>query len=131
MDTAAKASDRLDNLLAEWKAVGHLPKGWRNPGWLAHPAAIEELGKRFKYAAIHYEHNHNIPWSCKTFYGHDGIHTTDVGLHNGDMIMFQSHIAGDWNDNTWNETNYKQMRLSLQFLTDTTKVTFKTLEECL
>ena len=72
-----------------------------------------------------------MPWLCKTFYGHDGIHTTDIKVHNGDMVMFQSHIAGDWNDNIWNESNYEQMRLSLQFLTNTTEITFKTLEECL
>ena len=131
LDTLQKASDRLDELFNEWNAVGHTPVGWRNPGWLGHPAAISELGKRFKYAAIHYEHNHNIPWGCKTFYGHDGINTTDISVHNNNMIMFQSHIAGDWNDNVWNETNYQQMRMSLSHLTSTMKVQFKTLGECL
>ena len=46
------------------------------------------------------------------------------------MIMFQSHIAGDWNDNVWNEDNYKQMRLSLSHLKQY-KPKFKTLKECL
>ena len=31
-------------------------------------------------------------------------------------IFFQSHIAGDWNDNVWNEDNYLQMKESLKFL---------------
>ena len=44
--------------------------------------------------------------------------------------MFQSHIAGDWNDNVWNETNYNQMRLSLDAL-NKNKIEFKTLGECL
>jgi hypothetical protein len=131
LDTPAKASDRLDALFAEWNAAGHLPTGWRNPGWLGHPAAVQELGKRFQYAAIHYEHNHNLPWECKTFYGHDGIHTVDIKVHNQNMLMFQSHIAGDWNDNTWNEANYQQMKLSLQYLTQNNTINFKTLSECL
>ena len=46
------------------------------------------------------------------------------------MVMFQSHIAGEWNDNIWNETNYNQMRLSLKYLQDQ-KAEFKTLSECL
>ena len=45
--------------------------------------------------------------------------------------MFQSHIAGDWNDNVWNERNYQQMRMSLSHLTSTLEVQFKTLEQCL
>ena len=44
--------------------------------------------------------------------------------------MFQSHIAGEWNDNVWNEANYKQMRLSLSYLKDQ-GAKFKTLSECL
>ena len=32
-------------------------------------------------------------------------------LHNNN-IMFQSHIAGDWNDNVWNEENYNQVKFS-------------------
>ena len=44
--------------------------------------------------------------------------------------MFQSHIAGDWNDNVWNETNYNQMRLSLEALSSN-NVEYKTLGECL
>ena len=46
------------------------------------------------------------------------------------MIMFQSHIAGDWNDNVWNETNYQQMRISLEHLCKM-DFKFKTLNECL
>ena len=46
------------------------------------------------------------------------------------MIMFQSHIAGDWNDNVWNESNYNQMRLSLEHLSKM-DLKFKTLNECL
>jgi len=130
LDTFEKVKDRIDLMMSEWGKVNHIPIGWRNPGWLGHPAAISELGKTFNYAAIHYEHNHNLPWACKTFYGHDGINEVDIKTHNKDMIMFQSHIAGDWNDNVWNETNYNQMKLSLKHISQM-NVEFKTLNECL
>lgn len=130
LNTEQKAKDRINLMLKEWEAVGHKPEGWRNPGWLGNPIAIKELGKYFKYAAIHYEHNHNNKWLCKTFYGADGIDITDIKVHNDNMIMFQSHIAGDWNDNVWNETNYQQMRISLEHLCKM-DFKFKTLNECL
>jgi hypothetical protein len=116
LDTFEKVKDRINLMMDEWRKVNHIPHGWRNPGWLGHPVAIKELGKTFNYAAIHYEHNHNINWSCKTFYGHDGINETDIKIHNDNTVMFQSHIAGDWNDNVWNENNFNQMRLSLKYL---------------
>ena len=128
LNTLEKAKERIELMLEEWRKVGHMPSGWRNPGWLGHPTAISELGKIFKYAAIHYEHNHNIPWECKTFYGHDGINETDIKLHNNDMVMFQSHISGDWNDNVWNNANYEQIRLSFKHLLKH-KPKFTTLEE--
>ena len=30
--------------------------------------------------------------------------------------MFQSHIAGDWNDNVWSEENYENFRNVLEYL---------------
>ena len=60
-------------------------------------------------------------------FGADGIHTTDISTHEG-RIMFQSHIAGDWNDNCWNKTNYEQMRLSLDYL-KSQDAQFKTIQE--
>ena len=30
--------------------------------------------------------------------------------------MFQSHIAGDWNDNCWNEENYRTFSTTLESL---------------
>ena len=60
-------------------------------------------------------------------FGADGIHETDISTHDGN-IMFQSHIAGDHNDNVWNETNYQQLQLSLRHLTDQ-GIEFKTIQE--
>ena len=116
LDTELAATDRLMKCLNEWQSVGHFPKGWRNPGWLAHPNAVNSIGEYFKYAAIHTEHNHGMPWKCKTFEGCDGINQTDsIQLH-GDRFMFQSHIAGDWNDNVWSEENYENFRNVLEYL---------------
>ena len=42
--------------------------------------------------------------------------------------MFQSHIAGNHNDNVWNEDNYQQIRLSLGHL-KSQGIEFKTLNE--
>lgn len=111
--------ERLHNIRDEWNAVKHIPVGWRNPGWLCQPINTVEIGNMFRYVALHYEHNRGIKWPCVEFYGHDGIHTTEVGVHNGDMIMFQSHIFGDWNDNVWNQRNYDQIRASLAYLHET------------
>jgi hypothetical protein len=129
LDTKEKSQDRIQLMLKEWESVDHKPLGWRNPGWLGHPLAVKELGKHFKYSAIHYQHNNNLKWDCKTFYGADGIDGTNISIHNDNVIMFQSHIAGDWNDNIWNEKNYKQMRLSIEHLTINHNIKFKTLKE--
>jgi len=112
-------TDRILLMQNEWRAVGVDPKGWRNPGWICSPQSNEQLRQAFEYAAIHYEHNHGLNWgTCKTIYGHDGIHETNIKLHNGNTLMFQSHIAGNWNKNVWNEVNYNQFKLSLEFLKD-------------
>jgi len=127
LNTEQKIRNRLDLMLNEWIQVKHQPIGWRNPGWLAHPTAVHFLGQKFNYAAVHYEHNHNLQWGCKMIFGHDGINETDIKLHNGN-VMFQSHIAGDWNDNVWNESNYEQLRLSLNFL-KSQGIQFNTIQE--
>ena len=130
LDTEDKASQRIGECLSEWEKVGYKPKGWRNPGWLAHPNAIKVLGNYFDYSAIHEEHNHGISWGCKTFVGCDGIHETDkVNIHNNDTFMFQSHIAGDWNDNIWNKENYKNFKNILEFLSREYELEYKTLGE--
>lgn len=110
-------TDRILLMQNEWRDVAVDPIGWRNPGWICSPQSNEQLKQTFKYVAIHYEHNMGLNWNpCKTFYGHDGIHETDIKIHNGNCLMFQSHIAGNWNKNVWNETNYNQFKESLRFL---------------
>ena len=105
--------------MSELDSVGYKPIGWRNPGWLIHPESKKVVDKYFDYVALHNDHNHNMEWESRMFFGHDSIHDTDISLHDG-RIMFQSHIAGDWNDNVWNEENYLQFRNSIIYLLDNT-----------
>lgn len=112
-------TDRILLMQNEWRAVGVEPKVWRNPGWICSKESNEQLRQTFKFAAIHYDHNMGLNWGdCKPIYGHDGIHETNIKLHNGNCLMFQSHIAGNWNKNVWNETNYNQFKLSLDYLNE-------------
>ena len=130
LDTEDKASQRIGECLSEWEKVGYKPKGWRNPGWLAHPNAVKVLGKYFDYSAIHQEHNRGMIWDCKTFEGEDGIHKMDsINIWNTNTFMFQSHIAGDWNDNTWNKNNYENFRNVLEYLQNSYKLSYYTLGE--
>lgn len=128
-----EARERLDLCYSEWMgSIDEFPHGWRNPGWLCSPQsqrAIQYLP--IKYAAIHYEHNRGLEWRCKTFLGHDGIQMVNIQLHNDDMIMYQSHIAGSHNHNVWNENNYEQLHLSLTHLFESNNITPKLLKECL
>lgn len=129
----------IENIRREWKKCGMdiREMGWRNPGWICSEVAKKYLEETFKYAAIHHEHNRGMKWNCPTFFGHDGIHSTDISIHNiseanpGGMIMFQSHIAGNHNDNVWNESNYEQLRFSLTHLVENYDCEFKCLNECL
>lgn len=128
----------INKMLGEWnETLGDYPKGWRSPGWMINERNKELIEKLFDYVAIHYEHNQGMKWDCKTFFGHDGIQQTEIGIHNvsedGEtgMVMFQSHIAGNHNDNVWNQKNFDQLKLSLEHLVQTQNCTFKTLKECL
>lgn len=159
--------NRLLSCWDEWNACLHwedVPIGWKSPGWLCSEPSkkiIENMFFRttapkdfdrsdmdftmyswgrpfFEYAALHYEHNHNMIWkgsgfvkSFKSFFGHDGIQQTNISIHNDDMIMLTSHIAGNWNHNVWNEQNYEQLCISLDHLVEKYDCEFKTLRECI
>jgi len=118
--------ERIQMMMDEWESVGYKPLGWRNPGWMCQPYCVPHLSKEFEYAALHKEHNRNNVWDLEMLFGADGIHQTDIKLHNGD-IAFHSHICGDWNDNVWNEENYQQLDLSLGHLFENYEITPTTL----
>tara|TARA_Y100000310_G_C20486050_1_gene716906 strand:- start:167 stop:832 length:666 start_codon:yes stop_codon:yes gene_type:complete len=122
------AEQRVAECLTEWHRVGYKPKGWRNPGWVAHPESIKIIDKYFDYVALHSVHNRGVEWKSKMFFGCDSINKTDVSILDN-RIMFQSHIAGDWNDNIWNSDNYEQFKVSLDFLVNNNEIEFKTMGE--
>lgn len=113
--TEIECIDRIQRMISEWEEVNYLPKGWRNPGWICQPYCVEHLSKHFEWAALHYQHNHNLQWDLKMIFGADGINETDIKLHDG-AIMFQSHIYGNWNANEWTQSNFDQLRASLDYL---------------
>lgn len=130
LDTQSKAEDRIQQCLSEWDSVGYKPVGWRNPGWLSHPESKTVLDKYFDYVALHNEHNHDMKWKSKMLFGHDGINEVDsINIWNNNTFMFQSHIAGDWNKNCWNEENYLNFRNILRYLSTEYKLSYKTLKE--
>jgi len=126
--TEQECIDRIKMLNEEWESVGIKPKGWRNPGWVCQSYCVKHLSNNFEWAALHYEHNYNFKWDCKMLFGADGIHETNIQLHDGN-VMFQSHIFGDWNKNVWNDSNYDQLNYSLEYLVNNHDVSFKTLSE--
>jgi hypothetical protein len=137
LNTSEDCSNRYADMMQEWMECGVSVSGWRNPGWLCSPMwndyirYIKEMyNNTFEYVAVHYEHNKGMTWPCKTFFGHDGIQQEKISVHNGDMIMFQSHIAGNHNHNVWNSDNFEQLKLSLDYLTKNHSCEFKTLKEC-
>lgn len=127
------AITRLNECLTEWDKVNIIPAGWRMPGWLATQDSFDAVSEKFKYIAIHESHNNNILFknNIKLFKGADGIHRDDcnINLWNGDTIMFQSHIAGETNDNNWNKRNYETFRKVLLFLKEHYILNFKLLKE--
>lgn len=149
LDTAHTVQSRIFDMEHEWGLATdyrYIPSGWKNPGWVCHYMFNDVFRYKFRlsgpyfasdYVSLHYEHNQGMQWNCKTFFGHDGIQETNIQLHNisdthpEGMIMLTSHIAGDWNDNVWNERNYEQLRLSLTHLVENYNCGFKTLKECL
>lgn len=124
---------RLEDCMMEWQSCGiYIDElGWRNPGWLCSTQSKNWIEQSFKYVALHYEHNQNLQWNCKTFFGHDGIQQENISIHNEDMIMFQSHIYGKHNHNVWNEQNYDQLRMSLDHLFENFNIEPVLLKECL
>ncbi len=130
LDTEDKALERIGASLSEWESVGYKPKGWRNPGWLINPSIKDVVDNEFDYVALHTEHNHDLKWKSKMLFGHDGINETDsINIWNENTFMFQSHIAGDWNDNCWTEENYLNFRNVIEYLSTQYELSFKTLRE--
>ena len=112
-----------------WQVLDYSPKGFRAPGWGVNSQSAKAIGECFDWVAAHDVINKGIDFGCDTFYGCDGIHETDnINLWEN-RFMFQSHIAGDWNDNCWNEKNYNNFRNILEYLSTQYKLSYKTMSE--
>ena len=124
-----ESKDRTKMIFDEWDKVGYKPKGFRMPGWGCNHESAKLIGENFKWVAAHNEINFGIDFGCDTYYGCDGIHETEnINLWDN-RFMFQSHIAGDWNDNCWNEKNYLNFREVLRYLSTEYDLSYKTLSE--
>lgn len=124
-----QAQNRLIEALKEWKPFGYRPKGFRMPGWGCNQESAQAVGLAFDWVAAHDQINRNIDFGVQTHYGCDGINEIDQISEWSGAFMFQSHIAGDWNDNLWNESNYENFRNILNFLSTDRQLRYKTISE--
>ena len=123
------ATQRIQKSLELWESFGYKPKGFRAPGWGVNQQSADAISGYFDWVAGHEEHNKGINWGCQFFEGCDGINETDnISLY-GNTFMFQSHIQGDWNDNTWNEENFIYFQRILDYLLSQFTIEFKTISE--
>tara|TARA_B100000131_G_scaffold315000_1_gene352715 strand:- start:979 stop:1656 length:678 start_codon:yes stop_codon:yes gene_type:complete len=120
---------RIERSMEVWNAVGYTPKGFRMPGWGCNQESAKAIGEQFDWVAAHDKINFGLDFGCKTFYGCDGINQSeDISIWDS-SFMFQSHIAGEWNDNMWNEENYLHFREVLKYLLSEHNIQFKTISE--
>ena len=126
------AVSRIGDSMNEWQQCDIRPTGFRAPGWAINQDAAGAVDTIYSYVAAHEEINKHIHFGgTKVFYGCDGIHETEsINLYKN-RFMFQSHIAGDWNDNTWNENNYNNFKKVLEYLQKSHKLEYKTIKELL
>jgi len=125
-----EATERCQQIIDDWKKVGHRPKGFRAPGWGVTQDSANAISNYFEWVAGHEEINRDIEWNCsKYFVGCDGIHETENLQLYGNTFMFQSHIQGDWNDKVWNEENYLHFDKVLNYLLSQYELQFQTISE--
>ena len=119
--------------MTEWGLVDHTPRGFRFPGWQCTQDSANAVSSVFDYLAIHPDINNRIRFSgkAKIFRGDSSIaDKSGVQIWNHG-IVFQSHIAGESNDNNWNEENYETFRTILESLGKKFELNFLRYEELL
>jgi len=125
----SESVQRIQKSLELWKKCGYKPKGFRAPGWGLTQESVDAVSSYFDWIAGHTNINKGLSFGTQFFEGCDGIHETDnIDLWEN-RFMFQSHIAGDWNDNCWNEKNYNNFRNILEYLSTQYKLSYKTMSE--
>ena len=124
------AVQRIGESMGEWQKCGIRPSGFRMPGWACNQESAQAISNIYSYVAAHEDINKHIDFGgMNVFYGCDGIHQTDSIKSYNNTFMFQSHIAGDWNDNVWNEENYENFRNVLEYLRKSYILKYKTIGE--
>ena len=106
--------DRINQSMDEWNYNDITPKGFRMRVGVV-TKNQKSIGENYTYT-VHQNINQNIHFGNKVFYGEDGIHNYENISLWDDRLMFQSHIVGDWNDNCWNEENYRTFSTTLESL---------------
>ena len=125
----SQAEDRIKQSLSLWKSCGHIPNGFRSPGWGINQESADVISKHFKWVAKHEQINRDIKFNTKCFVGCDGINESDnINLYDN-TFMFQSHIAGDWNDNVWSEDNFNHFQMVVDYLKSQYDLNFVTISE--
>ena len=127
IQTEDEGRKRIDDCLSMWNDAGYVPKGWRNPGWLINHILVPVISEKFEWVAAHENDMHN--YKTKKYVGADGIHQSEgIKLWNSNF-MFQSHIAGDHNDNCWTRENYIHFRGMLEYLSKNYNISYKTISK--
>ena len=67
--------------------------------------------------------------NIKIFKGENPIHDITNLSATGGNVYFQSHIAGVYNKNNWDEKNYEYFKQVLTALQEQHEITFKTFSE--
>ena len=99
-------------------------------GFLLKRLFANVVSKHFKWVAKHEQINRDIKFNTKSFVGCDGINETEnINLYNDNTFMFQSHIAGDWNDNVWSEDNFNHFQMVIDYLKSQYDLNFVTISE--
>ena len=125
----SQAEDRIKQSLSLWEKCGHKPNGFRSPGWGINQESADAVSSKYRYIAAHDQINKHVKFKTNVLFGCDGIHERERIYMWETGYVFQSHIAGDWNDNCWNESNYTNFQQVLKYLSTDNKLNFKTFSE--
>ena len=124
-----QALNRINESFREWTSTGHFPIGFRMPGWGCNQESADAVSSKYRYIAAHDQINKHVKFKTNVLFGCDGIHERERIYMWETGYVFQSHIAGEWNDNCWNESNYTNFQQVLKYLSTDNKLNFKTFSE--
>ena len=129
--TTGEANQRIQESLSLWEKCGHIPHGFRAPGWGLTQDSANVVSSYFQWIAGHEEINKDIVWPSDTkfFVVCDCINEPDSLSLYGNTFMFQSHINGTHNENVWKEENYLHFEKVIEYLLSQYDLQFVTISE--